>query len=106
MLALIMTIILECLALFALGERKLIFYIYWICITTLTNIPANLCASRFFLGEKAELYIAIAVIELTVFLSEALMCFLFTKDKKLSIKYSAVCNTASFLIGGIFTVFF
>lgn len=101
MLALIMTIILECLALFALGERKLIFYIYWICITTLTNIPANICVSYVPSGHTLGLFLTVVAVELLVFVSEALMCFLYTKEKTLSIKYSLLCNAASFLIGSM-----
>lgn len=101
MLALILTILLECAALFALGERSLIFYIYWISITTLTNIPANLYVNLVFSGSLVQLCFVIAIIELLVVVSEFLLCLAYARNKKTSLKYSAVCNATSFGIGSL-----
>ena len=48
----IMTIILECLALLIMKERDALFYVYWAAITTVTNIPANLYIA--YKGQEAE----------------------------------------------------
>lgn len=106
MLALILTVILEAIVLLLLREKDALFYLFWISITTVTNIPANLIAARFFSGGKLMLCLAIAIIELAVFISEALLCFLYTKDRGKSIKYSALCNLASFGIGSLITMIF
>ena len=106
MLALILTILLECAALFAMGERSPIFYVYWIAVTTLTNVPANLYVNLVFSGGRLGLALVIAVIEALVFLSEFLLCLAYTRDKKISAKYSAVCNVTSFGIGSLIVLLF
>lgn len=103
---LLITILLEGAALLLLGERRPLLFLYWTSITTLTNLPANIYVSYFFSGSKTELYLAVAVIEAIVFLAEFLLCFAYTKDKKMSAKYSAVCNLASFCIGSLMLMIF
>ena len=97
----IMTIILECLALLILRERDVLFYVYWAAITTVTNIPANLYMAYVFSGGKVEYWISVAVIEALVLGAEYLLALAYTKDKKKSIKCSAVCNLASYCIGSL-----
>lgn len=98
---LLITIILEALALFVLGERSPTFFLYWTAITTITNIPANLYIIYVFKGGATEYYIAVAIIELIVLVSEFLLCYLYTKEKKKSLLYSLVCNVASYFIGSV-----
>ena len=106
MLALILTILLESAALFALKERSRLFYVYWIAITTFTNIPANLYVNFVFSGGTLALCLTVAVIEALVFVTEFLLCYLYTRDKKISLKYSAICNATSFGIGSLILMLF
>ena len=96
---LILTIILECLVLLILMEKDIVFYVYWIAITTITNVPANLYMTYFFHGRRFEYWISIAVIEALVVLVEYLLCYAYTKNKVKSIIYSIICNSASYFIG-------
>ena len=96
---LLLTIILECLALVVIGERDKIFYLYWVAVTALTNLSVNMYILLLFSGNLTEYYITVAVIEALVFVIEFILCLAYTKDKGQSIKYSAVCNLTSFLIG-------
>ena len=98
---LFLTIILECLAILIMKERQPLFYVYWIAITTFTNIPANLYVAYVFSGTQLQYYLTVAVIEALVFTIEFLLCLAYTKDKKKSAKYSIICNLASFVIGSI-----
>lgn len=98
---LLLTILIECVALFVLRQKDPIFYLYWTAITTLTNVSANLCLSLMSFDYRAKLCLAVLVIEILVFISELLLCFLYTKNLKKSAKCSAVCNLASFGIGSI-----
>ena len=98
---LLLTIILECLALWLLGERTPLFYLYWIAVTTATNLSANLYIVYAFGGSDIEYYITVAIIELLVFAVEFALCYLFTSERKKSLIYSAVCNSASFVIGSL-----
>lgn len=102
---LLITIILEALVLLLLGERSPIFFLYWTAITTLTNIPANLFIIYVFKGTEIEYYISVAIIELLVLVSEFILSYLYTKDKKKSILYSSLCNAVSFFIGSIIIKF-
>lgn len=97
--ALILTIILECLALFLIGEREKLYYIYWIAITSVTNLSANLYLALVFKGGNIEYWLTVAVIELLVFVCEFVLSFIYTNDWKKSIKNSLICNLSSFLIG-------
>lgn len=96
---LLLTIILECIALYFLGERNPRFYFYWIALTSLTNILVNLYIMYVFSGTYLEYSIAVAIIEILVFIAEGCLCYIYTNDKAKSIKYSAVCNASSFLTG-------
>lgn len=106
LIALILTILLECAALFAMGERSPLLYVYWIALTTLTNIPANLYVNLVFTGGTLGRCLTIAAVELLVFITEFLLCLLYTRDKRKSAKYSAVCNATSFCIGGLLFLIF
>lgn len=97
--ALILTIILECLALFLIGEREKLYYLYWIAITTATNLSANLYLAIVFKGDNVEYWLTVAVIEVLVFALEFVLSFIYTNDWKKSIKNSLICNLSSFLIG-------
>ena len=97
--ALVLTVILEWLALVILGERDKLFYLYWVAVTALTNVLVNLYLTYLFSGGVIEYWINVTLLEIMVLISEFFLCFLYTLDKKKSIKYSAVCNSASFLIG-------
>ena len=96
---LILTILLESLALILMRERSPLFYVYWIAVTTLTNIPVNLYIQLVFSGTNIGYWLTVAVLEALVFTVEFLLCLAYTKDKKKSAKYSAVCNLTSFLSG-------
>lgn len=98
---LFLTIILECAALLIMKEKQALFFVYWIAVTTFTNIFANLYVAYIFSGTQLQYCLTVAVIELLVFTVEFLLCLAFTKDKKKSAKYSAICNLASFGIGSI-----
>lgn len=99
LVALILTIILECLALFLIGEREKLYYIYWIAITSVTNLSANLYLTIAFKGNNVEYWLTVAVIEIVVFALEFVMSFIYTNDWKKSIKNSLICNLSSFLTG-------
>ena len=96
---LILTILLEGLALLLMRERSPLFYLYWTAVTTLTNLPVNLYLQFLFTGSILEYWLAVAVLEALVFTVEFLLCLAYTKDKKKSAKYSAVCNLTSFFSG-------
>ncbi len=96
---LILTILLEALALLLMKERSPLFYLYWTAVTTLTNLPVNLYLQLLFTGSILEYWLAVAVLEALVFTVEFLLCLAYTKDVKKSAKYSAVCNLTSFLSG-------
>ena len=96
---LILTILLEGLALLLMRERSPLFYLYWTAVTTLTNLPVNLYLQFLFTGSILESWLAVAVLEALVFTVEFLLCLAYTKDKIKSAKYSAVCNLTSFLLG-------
>lgn len=106
LIALLLTIVIEVLALYILGERTRLFYLYWVAVTALTNLCANLYVYLVFSGSRIEYYLTVAVIEALVFFGEFLLCFVYTQDKKKSIKYSAICNAASYFIGSIFLLIF
>ncbi len=99
LVALILTIILECSVLFVLKENEKFFYFYWIAVTSFTNLSANLYLSLAFAETNAEYWFSALVVELIVFLVEFILCLVYTGDLKKSIKYSLICNLASFLIG-------
>lgn len=103
---LLLTIILECIALYLLGEKKPIFYLYWIALTSLTNLSVNLYITLFFYGGYTEYYITVAVIEILVFAAEYFLCYLYTRDKTKSLTYSVVCNLFSFFIGLLIQLIF
>ena len=96
---LILTLLIEGVTLFLLKERFLPLYLYWAALTTLTNVLLNFTLRKLFLNTDIALFLAIAVLELLVFISELALCYLFTRDFKKSAKYSLFCNLASFLIG-------
>ena len=98
---LILTIILECLTLLLIGERSPIFYLYWIAVTTATNLSANLYIVYVFGGGDVEYYVTVAIIEILVFAAEFALCYVYTSDKRKSLIYSASCNGASFVLGSI-----
>ena len=96
---LLLTIFLECIVLLILGERDKTFYLYWGAVTAFTNLSINVYISLIFSGSLTEYYIAVAFLEVLVLVIEFLLCLVYTNDKGKSIKYSAVCNLTSFLIG-------
>lgn len=97
--ALALTVIIECIALYFLKERDKIFYLYWGAVTSFTNLSSNLYIALVFSGNTLEYWMTAAVIEILVFVSEFLLCLAYTKDKLKSVKYSAICNIASFIVG-------
>ena len=101
LIALLLTVIIECLVLFLLRERRPVFYLFWIALTTLTNLAVNLCVSLVNFGSMAWYVVAVFVIELLVFFTEAFLAYLYTGQLKRCLIYSAACNLASFLVGGI-----
>lgn len=104
--ALVLTEIIECIALYFLKERDKILYVYWVAVTAFTNLCANLYIVLVFSGNNFQYWLTAAVIEILVFISEFLFCLAYTKDKLKSVKYSAVCNISSFIIGLIFLPLF
>lgn len=103
---LILTIILECLALLVLREKDIVFYIYWTAITTITNVPANLYMTYVFSGGRVGYWLSVAVIEALVLAIEYLLCLAYTRNKRKSIKYSLVCNAVSYFIGSLIIMIF
>ena len=103
---LILTVILECLVLVLFRERDKLFYVYWIAITSFTNLLANLYIAIAFDGTALEYWITVAIIETIVYFSEFLLCLLYTNDKSKSLIYSIACNSASFLIGFLIQITF
>ena len=97
--ALILTVILECSVLYLLGERDKSIYIYWIAVTSFTNLSLNLCLSLAFTQASPEYWLFALIGELIVLFVEFGLCFVYTNDIKKSIKYSLICNLTSFLIG-------
>jgi hypothetical protein len=102
----LLTVVIEVAALFLMKEREPLFYLYWIAITTFTNLLANLSISFFTFGSYLQYYLAVAVIELVVFTAEYLLALAYTTDKKKSLIYSAVCNISSYTIGSLILLFF
>ena len=102
--ALLLTVILECLALLLLRERDKLFYLYWTAVTALTNTLVNVILLTHFSEATTEYWIAVAILEMLVFLCELLFCFVYTLDIKKSALYSAVCNILSFSFGLIFQI--
>ena len=98
---LLLTIAIECAALYILKERNRLFYLYWTAVTTVTNLCVNLYLIYLFRGTDLQYYITVGIIELMVFAVELALCYLYTSDKKKSLIYSAVCNLSSFIIGSV-----
>ena len=94
-----LTILLECLALLLLKEKSPLFHAYWIAVNTLTNLSINLYLCLVFSGSVLKYWLTVTVIEILVFATEYLLCLLYTKDKKKSVKYSVICNLTSCLFG-------
>lgn len=99
LVALILTVILECFALFLMGEAEKLLYGYWIAITTATNLSANLYLALVFSGNDLEYWLTAVAIEALVLVCEFIMCYIYTSDLKKSLKYSIICNLSSFLVG-------
>lgn len=97
--ALVLTVILECLTLFLLKEREKLLYVYWIAITSFTNLLANLYLAVVFKGSNLEYWLTAILIEAIVYTGEFLLCWIYTNDKRKSLIYSVACNSASFLAG-------
>ena len=106
LILLLLTIILECLALLALGERNPLFYLYWVAVTTLTNLMINLILGLIVFEYLLVYWIVVILFEIAVFASEFYLCYLYTNDRARSIKYSAVCNASSFIIGLLIQIIF
>ena len=60
----LLTVSIEVSALFLMKEREPLLYLYWVAITTFTNLLANLAISFFTSGGYLRYYLAVAVIEL------------------------------------------
>ena len=106
LILLLLTIILECLALLALGERNPLFYLYWVAVTTLTNLMINLILGLIVFEYLLVYWIVVILFEIAVFASEFYLCYLYTNDRARSIKYSALCNASSFIIGLLIQIIF
>lgn len=96
---LLITIFLESLALFFMKERRISFYVFWIALTSFTNVCINLYIALVFSGTMTEYYVTVAVLETLVFLCEFLLCYAYIGEKRKSAVYSAVCNAFSFIAG-------
>ena len=99
LIAWVLTVFLECLVLFILQEREKLLYVYWIAITSFTNLLANLYLAVVFKGNTLEYWLTAIVIEIIVYTAEFLLCWFYTNDKRKSLIYSIACNSASFFIG-------
>lgn len=102
---LLLTIIFECLALFVLKEKKIEFYLFWIALTSFTNLVANIYCIYIFSGSYVEYIIAGLIIEIIVFFTEFILCYAYTRKLHKSLKYSVVCNFTSILFGLIIQLF-
>ena len=103
---LLLTIILECLALLALGERSPIFYLYWVAVTSFTNLTMNLILGLIAFEHLFVYWIVVILFEAAVFASEFYLCYLYTNDREKSVKYSAVCNASSLILGLLIQMIF
>ena len=99
LIALILTIIIECTVLYLLKERDIFFYIYWIALTSFTNLSANLYLAFVFKGNQLQYWVTAIIVEIVVFVVEFLLSLIYSSDKSKSARYSLVCNLSSFLIG-------
>ena len=102
-IAVLLTIILECCVLLALREREKLFYLYWIGVTSLTNLSINIILS---IADPNLYWTLVLILEILVFISEALLCYLYKRSFVVSIKYSAICNIVSFLTGILIMPFY
>ena len=105
LIALLLTIIIELAVLYFLKERHRLFFVYWGAVTALTNLLANLFILYVFSGSEIEYWICVGIIEILVFISEGVLCFIYNSDLKKSIKYSAVCTLFSFGFGLLISLF-
>ena len=96
---LILTVLLECTALLLMREQSPLFFVYWIATTSLTNVLINLYLLLLFSGSPLEYWLTVAILECLVLLMEFILCFLYTKNARKSVKYSLVCNAVSFTLG-------
>ncbi len=96
--ALILTILIEGIALIVLKEQRLIKYS--LLINIFTNIPLNLILKL--LTDNFIVYIIILIIlEIIIIIIEGILYYLIIKNKKYACKISIILNASSFIIGTI-----
>lgn len=95
----ILTVIIEFIALWFIGERKKGILSYSILINLITNVPLNIFL--YFYNYKSELmyWLIVLLLELLIFFIEAILYKIVIKNTKKSFMYSFICNSYSFLIG-------
>lgn len=90
--ALLLTIIIEWIALRVMGENSKKILLYSVLINTATNLPLNI-----FVAEEALSTQLTA--ELLIILIEAILYYIIINDIKKSFVYSTLCNTISYTTG-------
>lgn len=88
---LVATIIIEFIVLRLLKENNKKVLLSSVIINTLTNLPLNLLVPNDM--------VSIAIAEVVIVMIEAIWYYLFVKDIKKAVIYSALCNVVSFFTG-------
>ncbi len=88
---LVATIIIEFIVLRLLKENNKKALLSSVIINTLTNLPLNLFVPKDM--------VSIGIAEVAIVVIEAIWYYLFVKDIKKAMIYSALCNTISFFTG-------
>lgn len=94
--ALIITIIIELLMLFVLGEKNYKIFLLSILINIITNISLNIGIQ--FINPQ-YFYVLVGILEVVIAFIEAAGYNLIYKDYKKSLRVSCLCNAASYLLG-------
>lgn len=99
--ALILTIVLELLALLIQKEKK--FFVYLVCI--IMNIATNISMNFIIQGIPSSKYhIIVLGLEIIVVLIEFMIYLVLLKNKKIAFKRALICNLFSY-IGGLLIPF-
>lgn len=95
LIPLVVTIITEELTLLVCKCKQISIYIVCLVMNIITNVSLN-----FLIQIIPNYYLGLILLELSVFVIESIVYFLFTKSFKKAILYSLLCNLVSLIIGG------
>lgn len=99
--ALVATIIIEALVLFALHERRWKVFAASVAMNVLTNLPLNL-AVRFVPALQQSTLLTQIILESVVTVVEFLLFFAVTRQRRTAAIYAVACNVTSYLCGLLF----